>query len=62
MNNSNLIHTAGTILFVVGLVAYRLIWAASQATAGAGLGQTPRILPKKWLRWLFGESNKIPTK
>lgn len=51
MNKSDLLALAITILVVLGLVAYRLLWAASSAAA---LGNFP-LLPKAWHRWLFGE-------
>jgi len=44
--------TFGTIFVALGLVTYRLLWAASQLS-GAG------VLPKKlqgWRRWLHGEA------
>ena len=44
--------TLGTVLIVIALVSYRLLWAAS-TFAGTG------ILPKRlqgWRRWLHGET------
>jgi hypothetical protein len=44
--------TFGTLLIVVALVIYRLLWAAS-GLAGSGM------LPKRlhgWRRWLHGET------
>lgn len=40
--------TIGTVVFVIGLVAYRLLWSAPLI---ARLG----VLPKNWQRWIFGE-------
>lgn len=54
MNKSDLLALAITILVVLGLVAYRLLWAASSAASAAALGNFP-LLPKAWHRWLFGE-------
>jgi hypothetical protein len=54
MNKSNLIASIITVLFVVGLVAYRLLWAASSVASSAGLGRWS-ALPKSWRRWLLGE-------
>lgn len=42
--------TFGTVLVVVGLVAFRLLWAASSLT---GAGMLPRRL-QKWRNWLQG--------
>jgi hypothetical protein len=56
MNRPTLIASALTILFVLGLVVYRLLWAGSQVASAAGLGRLPK-LPKSWRRWLFGEHN-----
>jgi hypothetical protein len=61
MNKSSLIAAALTILFVLGLVIFRLLWAASQTASAAGLGRLP-MLPKSWRRWLFGEHNDSPTR
>jgi hypothetical protein len=54
MNKSALIASALTVLFVLGLVAYRLLWAASSVACAAGLSRLPE-LPKSWRRWLFDE-------
>jgi hypothetical protein len=54
MNISTLIASLLTIVFVLGLIIFRLLWAASSVTALAGLGRLPR-LPKSWRRWLFDE-------
>ena len=43
-----------TVLFVLGLAAFRLLWGASQLTSGAALGRGPKV-PKSWRRWLFDE-------
>ncbi len=56
MNKSALIASALTILFTLGLVVYRLLWAGSQVASAAGLGRLPK-LPKSWQHWLFGEHN-----
>jgi hypothetical protein len=56
MDKSTLIATSLTFLLVLGLVAYRLLWAASSVAAAAGLGRFS-ILPKGVRRWLFGEHN-----
>jgi hypothetical protein len=45
-----------TVLFVLGVVAYRLLWAASSVAASAGLGRMS-ILPKRWRGWLLGEQS-----
>ena len=57
MNKSSLIASTVTILFVLGIVVYRLLWAASQVASSAGLGRLPK-LPKSWRRWLFDEHNE----
>jgi hypothetical protein len=54
MDKSTLIATSLTVLVVLGLVAYRLLWAASSVAAAAGLGRLSK-LPKGVRRWLFGE-------
>ena len=56
MDKSTLIATSLTVLFVLGLVVYRLLWAASSVAAAAGLGRFSRV-PKGVRRWLFGEHN-----
>jgi hypothetical protein len=43
--------TFGTVVIVMALVAYRLLWAASSL---GGAGMLPRRL-QKWRRWLQGE-------
>ena len=45
MDKSSLIATSLTVLFILGLVAYRLLWAASSVAAAAGLGRFSK-LPK----------------
>jgi hypothetical protein len=60
MNMSALIAPAIAVLFALGLVAYRLFWAASSVASATGLGRMP-ALPKNWRRWLMGEQNK-PTR
>jgi hypothetical protein len=54
MDKSSLIASAVRVLLVLGILVYRLVWAASQVASSAGLGRLPR-LPKSWRRWLFGE-------
>ena len=56
MNKSAMIASFFTVLFVLGIVAYRLLWAASSVASAAGLGRLPK-LPKSWRRWLFDEHN-----
>jgi hypothetical protein len=53
MNDSRLLIVALTILFVFGLVVFRLAFGASQLAAGSALGRFK--LPKSWQRWLLGE-------
>ncbi len=53
MDKSTLVGSALTAIFVLGLVAYRLLWAGSSAASAAGLGRLP-ILTKSWRRWLLG--------
>ena len=55
MNTPSLIASGITVLIVFGLVAYRLLWLASQAASGSGLGRLK--LPKRWKNFLFGERN-----
>jgi hypothetical protein len=54
MNGQHLLALLITALIVIGLLTYRLLWAASGAASAAGLGRLP-ILPKSWRRWLLGE-------
>lgn len=56
MNHSSLVATVLTVLFVLALVIFRVLWAASQTASAAGLGRLP-ILRKSWRRWLLGERN-----
>jgi len=56
MDKSTLLAASLTVLFVLGLVVYRLLWAASSVAAAAGLGRFSK-LPKGVRRWLFGEHN-----
>jgi len=56
MNKSQLIASAITILIGAGAVAFRLLWAGSQAASSVALGNLP-MLPKSWRRWLLGEHN-----
>lgn len=53
MDRSHLLALAVTVLAVIGLVVYRLLWVASSAASGAALGRLP-ILPASWRRWLLG--------
>lgn len=65
MDNSQVIASLLTalILIVVGLVAYRLLWAGSQLSAGLGLNRFPnRWVPKKLRRWVFGETEPKTTR
>ena len=57
MDKSTLIATLLTVLSVLGLVVYRLLWAASSMAAAAGRGGFSK-LPKGVRRWLFGEHNE----
>jgi hypothetical protein len=57
MHKPDLLAALLTALFVVGLVAYRLLWMGSSAASAAGLGHFP-LLPKRLRHWLFGESTK----
>jgi len=61
MNKPFLIASALGVLFVLGLVAYRLLWAGSQLAGGVGLGRFPRF-PKALRRWLLGEATGTSTK
>jgi hypothetical protein len=61
MNKSALIASILTVLFVLGLVVYRLLWAASSVAGAAGLGRLPK-LPKSWRCWLFDEHNDTPAR
>ena len=54
MHTSDFFALALTILAVLGVVLYRLLWAGSQIAAADGLGRFPRF-PVKLRRWLFGE-------
>jgi hypothetical protein len=63
MDKPQLIAAILTALFVVGLVAFRLLWAGSQLSAGLGLNRLPnRWVPAKLRRWLFGEAEPKPTR
>jgi hypothetical protein len=62
MDKSQIFAAVITGLAVVGVVAYRLLWAGSQASAGLGLGRIPgRWVPAKLRRWMFGETAPKPT-
>jgi hypothetical protein len=56
MDKSSLIATTLTVLTVLGLLVYRLLWAASSVASAAGLGGFSK-LPKGVRRWLLGEPN-----
>jgi hypothetical protein len=58
MNKSAMMAAFFTVL--VGVVAYRLLWAASSVASAAGLGRLPE-LPKSWRRRLFDERNDSPS-
>jgi hypothetical protein len=58
MDKSTLVATSLTVLFVLGLVTYRLLWAASSVASAAGLGRFSK-LPKGVRRWLFGEHKDV---
>lgn len=57
MDKPQMIAPAVTILFILGLIGYRLLWVGSQLAAAVGLGRFPRF-PKKLRRWLFGERHR----
>ena len=59
MNKSAMMAAFFTVLVVLGVVAYRLLWAASSVASAAGLGRLPK-LPKSWWRRLFDERNDSP--
>ena len=60
MHKSDLIAAALTVLLVLGLVVFRLLWAGSQVAAAAGLHRFPRF-PHRLQRWLFGERDRTST-
>jgi len=47
-----------TLLFVLGLVLFRFLWAGSQLAAS---GTLPRSLAKSRKRWLHGEHKSVST-
>jgi len=57
MNLSTLIASLLTVAFILSLIIFRLLWAASSVTAMAGLGRLIK-LPKGWRCWLFDEHNE----
>jgi len=57
MHKPDLLAAILTALFVIGLIAGRLLWMASGAASAAALGNFS-LLPKRWRRWFFGESTK----
>jgi hypothetical protein len=59
MNISISIASVLTAAFALGLVFFRLLWAASSVVAMAGLGPISK-LPKSWRRWLFDERRQAP--
>ena len=60
MNKSAMMAAFFTVLVVLGVVAYRLLWAASSVASARGLGRLPK-LPKSWRRRLFDERNDSPS-
>jgi hypothetical protein len=56
---SQIIAVVLIVLFVLGLMLYRLLWAGAQLAGAEGLGRFPRF-PKKLRRWLFGERHTSP--
>lgn len=56
MNTPHVLAAAVTILFVFGLVVFRVAWGASQMAAGSALGRFK--LPRSWQRRLFAEHNR----
>jgi hypothetical protein len=61
MNKSHLLASILTVLSVFGLVAYRLLWAASSVASATALGRMT-LLPKSLRRWLLGEQNSASAK
>jgi hypothetical protein len=59
MDKSNLIASGLTVLIVLGLVAYRMLWAASGVASVAAQGRIS-MLPKSLRRWLLGEPKDAP--
>jgi hypothetical protein len=60
MHKTDVIAAVLTVLFVLGLILFRLLWAGSQLTAAAGLGRFPQF-PDGLRRWLFGERDRNRT-
>ncbi len=60
MNKRAMIAWFFTVLVVLGVVAYRLLCAASSVASAAGLGRLPK-LPKSWRRQLFDARNDSPS-
>jgi hypothetical protein len=60
MHTPDILAVTLTVLVVLGLVLYRVLWAGSQLAAAAGLGRFPRF-PARLQRWLFGEHEPIST-
>lgn len=54
VHNLNILAFALTALFVVGAMAYRLLWLASQLASGAALGRLPGAPSKRLRDWLLG--------
>jgi hypothetical protein len=54
VNKSSLIAAAITAVFVLAIILYRLLWAASSTASASALGHLPQ-LPKSWRRWLLHE-------
>lgn len=59
MHKSDLVALGITLLIVLGVLLYRLLWAASSAASGAALQRLP-FLPKSWRRWLLSEPRHSP--
>jgi len=53
MTVPTIIATGVAVLVVVGAVAFRLLFGASQVAAAGALGRVR--LPKSWQRFLYGE-------
>jgi hypothetical protein len=55
MHVANILVLSLSVLFVLGLVLFRLLWAGSQL---AGFGALPKWFPAKLRRWLHGETEQ----
>jgi hypothetical protein len=56
MNDSGLVASILTVLLVLALVIYRLLWGALQAAAIVALGRFR--FPRGLQHWLFGEPSQ----